>query len=102
MLTCIFETRAQKCRGAEACKDWCAGHDGCRTHTPDARVCGCLQTKWHSQSAMAAAEERERRIAVLQQEVDSLKARLWDSAARIGDLEKCAEDDALSTLPAVN
>ena len=49
-----------------------------------------LQTKWHSQSAMAAAEERERRIAVLQQEVDSLKARLWDSAARIGDLEKCA------------
>lgn len=40
---------------------------------------------------MAAAEERERRIAVLQQEVDSLKARLWDSAARIGDLEKCAD-----------
>ena len=39
---------------------------------------------------MAAAEERERRIAILQQEVDSLKARLWDSAARIGDLEKCA------------
>ncbi len=38
---------------------------------------------------MAAAEERERRIAILQQDVDSLKARLWDSAARIGDLEKC-------------
>ena len=47
------------------------------------------QTKWHSQSARAAAEERERRIAMLQQEVDSLKARLWDSAARIADLEKC-------------
>ena len=53
-------------------------------------MCPRLQTKWHSQSAMAAAEERERRIAVLQQEVDSLKARLWDSAARIGDLEKYA------------
>jgi uncharacterized metal-binding protein len=39
---------------------------------------------------MAAAEERERRIAILQQDVDSLKARLWDSAARIADLEKCA------------
>ena len=39
---------------------------------------------------MCAAEERERRIGGLQQEVDSLKARLWDSAARIADLEKCA------------
>ena len=46
--------------------------------------------QWHSQSALSAAEERERRIGSLQQEVDSLKARLWDSAARIADLEKCA------------
>ena len=37
---------------------------------------------------MSAAEDRERRIGGLQQEVESHKARLWDSAARIADLEK--------------
>lgn len=46
--------------------------------------------QWHSQSALCAAEERERRIGGLQQEVDSLKARLWDSGTRLAELETCA------------
>ena len=68
------------------CGKTCCAQSGLWPEAP-----ACLPSlQWHSQSALCAAEERERRILGLQQDVDSLKARLWDSGTRIADLEKCA------------
>lgn len=48
-----------------------------------------LQAAWQSRAAIAAAEAQSQQLAQAQAELNALKARLWDSAARNAELEKC-------------
>lgn len=50
----------------------------------------CVQAAWQSRAAVAAAEAQSQQLAQTQAELNALKARLWDSAARTAELEKCA------------
>lgn len=47
-----------------------------------------LQAAWQSRAALAAAEHQNQQLLQAQAELNALKARLWDSAARNAELEK--------------
>ena len=55
--------------------------------TPDT-MAPVPQAAWQSRAAMAAAEHQSQQLAQSQAELNALKARLWDSAARNSELER--------------